>query len=56
MEKKNGSSTNEEENRSEQAMQLASTSVLPMILKVVVELGVLEIMERVGSRALLSPS
>ncbi|KAK3429592.1 hypothetical protein EUGRSUZ_E01092 [Eucalyptus grandis] len=38
------------------AMQLATSSVLPMVLKATVELGVLEILEREGPGAMLSPS
>ncbi|XP_022141288.1 caffeic acid 3-O-methyltransferase [Momordica charantia] len=38
------------------AMQLASASVLPMVLKAAIELDVLEIVARAGPGALLSPS
>ncbi|XP_056173577.1 caffeic acid 3-O-methyltransferase-like isoform X2 [Syzygium oleosum] len=38
------------------AMQLATSSVLPMVLKATVELGVLDILEREGPGAMLSPS
>ncbi|XP_030540238.1 caffeic acid 3-O-methyltransferase-like [Rhodamnia argentea] len=38
------------------AMQLATSSVLPMVLKATVELGVLEILEREGPAAMLSSS
>jgi caffeic acid 3-O-methyltransferase len=46
----------EEENLSQYALQLASASVLPMVLKATIELGVLEIIQRAGPGALLSPS
>lgn len=46
----------EEENLSQYALQLASASVLPMVLKAAVELGVLEIIQRAGPGALLSSS
>jgi caffeic acid 3-O-methyltransferase len=46
----------EEENLSHYALQLASASVLPMVLKAAVELGVLEIIQRAGPGALLSSS
>ncbi|XP_056173968.1 flavone 3'-O-methyltransferase OMT2-like [Syzygium oleosum] len=38
------------------AMQLATSSVLPMVLKATVELGVLDILEGEGPGAMLSPS
>ncbi|RVW91599.1 Caffeic acid 3-O-methyltransferase 1 [Vitis vinifera] len=50
-------STEEEEDSHRQyAMQLVSASVLPVVLKAALELGVLEIIERAGPGALLSPS
>ncbi|KAJ9706409.1 hypothetical protein PVL29_001759 [Vitis rotundifolia] len=50
-------STEEEEDSHRQyAMQLVSASVLPMVLKAALELGVLDIIERAGPGALLSPS
>ncbi|KAL0016166.1 hypothetical protein SO802_003235 [Lithocarpus litseifolius] len=51
-----GASTNEEDSFSQYAMQLASASVLPMVLKAAIELGVLEILDRAGPGALLSTS
>ncbi|XP_059640217.1 caffeic acid 3-O-methyltransferase-like isoform X2 [Cornus florida] len=45
----------EEDNLCHYAMQLVSASVLPMVLKAAIELGLLEIMERAGPGALLSP-
>ncbi|XP_062074022.1 caffeic acid 3-O-methyltransferase-like [Humulus lupulus] len=45
-----------EENHSQYAMQLATSSVLPMVLKATVELGLLDIIERAGPGALLSPA
>ncbi|KAJ8774626.1 hypothetical protein K2173_017072 [Erythroxylum novogranatense] len=45
-----------EEEASLLAMQLASASVLPMILKTLLELDLLEIMARAGPGAFLSPS
>lgn len=59
MENQAGTSTkelDEEENLSQYALQLASASVLPMVLKAATELGVLEIIDRAGPGALLSPS
>ena len=51
------STTNDEEDSvSQYAMQLASASVLPMVLKAAIELGVLEIINRAGPGALLSTS
>lgn len=44
------------ESDSEYAMQLVSTSLVPMVLKAAIELGVLEIIHRAGPGALLSPS
>ncbi|KAF8028073.1 hypothetical protein BT93_E0863 [Corymbia citriodora subsp. variegata] len=38
------------------AMQLATSSVLPMVLKATVELGVLDILEKEGPGTMLSPS
>ncbi|KAM2879550.1 hypothetical protein FF1_015031 [Malus domestica] len=46
----------EEEADSQYAMQLANISVLPMVLKAAIELGVLDIIHRDGAGALLSPS
>ncbi|KAL0016165.1 hypothetical protein SO802_003234 [Lithocarpus litseifolius] len=51
-----GASTNEEDSLSQYAMQLATASVLPMVLKAAIELGVLEILDRAGPGALLSTS
>ena len=51
-----GASSNEEDSLSQYAMQLATASVLPMVLKAAVELGVLEILDRAGPGALLSTS
>ncbi|KAL3738445.1 hypothetical protein ACJRO7_019909 [Eucalyptus globulus] len=52
------SSSNEDESSSIAlyAMQLATSSVVPMVLQATVELGVLEILEREGPDAMLSPS
>ncbi|OMO79911.1 hypothetical protein CCACVL1_13310 [Corchorus capsularis] len=51
------SSTDEEDKQAQQyAMQLVSSSVLPMALKAATVLGVLEIIHRAGSGALISPS
>ncbi|XP_058105058.1 caffeic acid 3-O-methyltransferase-like [Magnolia sinica] len=49
-------STHEEEEECMLAMQLATASVLPMALKAVIELDVLEIMAKAGPGAHLSPS
>ncbi|GAV75116.1 Methyltransf_2 domain-containing protein/Dimerisation domain-containing protein [Cephalotus follicularis] len=49
-------SINEEDNHAQYAMQLASASVLPMVLKATIELGVLDIINSAGPGALLSPS
>lgn len=46
----------EEDGHRQYAMQLVSASVLPMVLKSALELGVLEIIEKAGAEALLSPS
>uniref|UniRef100_A0A5B7BDJ6 Caffeate O-methyltransferase n=1 Tax=Davidia involucrata TaxID=16924 RepID=A0A5B7BDJ6_DAVIN len=47
----------EEEDRQWQyATQLACSSVLPMVLKAAIELGLLDIIERAGPGALLSPT
>ncbi|KAE9451946.1 hypothetical protein C3L33_16173, partial [Rhododendron williamsianum] len=46
----------EEDSHRKYAMQLASASVLPMVLKSAIELGVLEIIAKAGPGALLSPS
>lgn len=46
----------EEKRSSLYALQLASSSVLPMVLKSAVELGVLEIIDRAGPGAMLSAS
>ena len=51
-----GASTNEDDSLSQYAMQLATASVLPMVLKAAIELGVLEILDRAGPGALLSTS
>ena len=40
-----GGSTNEEDSLSQYAMQLATASVLPMVLKAAIEIGVLEILD-----------
>ncbi|XP_039169238.1 caffeic acid 3-O-methyltransferase-like [Eucalyptus grandis] len=52
------SSSNEDESSSIalHAMQLATSSIVPMVLKATVELGVLEILEREGPDTMLSPS
>ncbi|KAL0006499.1 hypothetical protein SO802_014060 [Lithocarpus litseifolius] len=55
-EKQIGASTNEEDSLSQYAMQQATASVLPMVLKAAIELGVLEILDRAGLGALLSTS
>ncbi|KAM6588277.1 hypothetical protein CsatA_010882 [Cannabis sativa] len=47
---------NENENHSQYAMQLVTSSVLPMVLKAAVELGLLDIIERSGPGACLSPA
>lgn len=44
------------EDPGEYAMQLASASVLPMVLKAAIELGVLDVIDKAGPEALLSPS
>ena len=44
----------EHEHEYEYAMQLANASVLPMVLKAAIELGVLVIMKKAGPGALLS--
>ncbi|KAL9403290.1 hypothetical protein Peur_000262 [Populus x canadensis] len=49
-------SSNEEDYHLQYAMQLASASTLPMVFKAVIELGVLEIIEKAGPGALLSAS
>ncbi|KAM0979132.1 hypothetical protein ACFX15_014473 [Malus domestica] len=46
----------EEEADSQYAMQLANISILPMVLKAAIELGVLDIIHRDGAGVLLSPS
>lgn len=46
----------EEEADSQYAMQLANVSVLPMVLKAAIKLGVLEIIHRAGAGAMLSLS
>ncbi|XP_050241760.1 caffeic acid 3-O-methyltransferase-like isoform X8 [Quercus robur] len=51
-----GAFTNGEDSLSQYAMQLATASVLPMVLKAAIELGVLEILDRAGPGALLSTS
>ena len=51
-----GAFTNGEDSLSQYAMQLATASMLPMVLKAAIELGVLEILDRAGPRALLSTS
>ncbi|KAL4651207.1 hypothetical protein ACB092_01G142300 [Castanea dentata] len=51
-----GAFTNEEDSLSQYVMQLATASVLPMVLKAAIELGVLEILDRAGLGALLSTS
>lgn len=55
-ENQKGKSRDEEDKSSQYAMQLASASVLPMLLKAALELGVLDIIQRAGPGALLSPS
>ncbi|RVW14911.1 Caffeic acid 3-O-methyltransferase [Vitis vinifera] len=50
------STEEEEDSHREYAMQLVSASVLPMVLKAALELGVLDIIGRAGPGALLSPS
>ena len=50
-------STDEEDKHAQQyAMQLVSASVMPMVLKAVVQLDVFEIIQRAGLGALLSLS
>lgn len=50
-------STDEEDKRAQQyAMQLVSASVMPMVLKAAIQLGVFEIIQRSGPGALLSLS
>ncbi|KAL4385472.1 hypothetical protein GQ457_15G011420 [Hibiscus cannabinus] len=50
-------STDEEDRQAQHyAMQLVSSSVVPMALKAAIELGVFEIIQRAGPDALLSPS
>lgn len=49
-------SSNEEDYHLQYALQLASASTLPMVFKAVIELGVLEIIEKAGPGALLSAS
>ena len=46
----------EEDSHREYAMQLVGASVLPMVLKAALELGVLDIIKEAGPEALLSPS
>ncbi|MBA0773538.1 hypothetical protein Gotri_008809 [Gossypium trilobum] len=49
--------TDDEDKHAQQyAMQLVSSSVVPMVLKASIELGVFEIIQRAGPGALLSPS
>lgn len=56
-ENQKGKSRDEEDKSSQYAMQPASASVLPMVLKAALELGVLDIIQRGGPGALhLSPS
>nr|TKR75038.1 caffeic acid 3-O-methyltransferase 1-like [Populus alba] len=50
------SSNEEEDYHLQYALQLASASTLPMVFKAVIELGVLEIIEKAGPGALLSAS
>lgn len=50
------STTNEENTHSQYAMQLITASLVPMVLKAAIELGVLDIIHRDGPGALLSPS
>lgn len=49
-------STGEEDHHLQYAMQLSSASVLPLVLKAAIELGVFEIIEKAGPDALLSAS
>ncbi|KAL5831478.1 hypothetical protein ACOSQ4_016832 [Xanthoceras sorbifolium] len=49
-------SVNGQDDPGEYAMQLVTASVLPRVLKVAIELGVLDIIDKAGSGALLSPS
>jgi caffeic acid 3-O-methyltransferase len=49
-------STYEEDYHLQYAMQLSSASVLPLVLKAAIELGVFEIIEKAGPDALLSAS
>lgn len=49
-------SIEEEENHRQYAMQLASASVLPMVLKAAIDLGLLQIIAKAGPSALLSPA
>uniref|UniRef100_A0A6N2ND74 O-methyltransferase dimerisation domain-containing protein n=1 Tax=Salix viminalis TaxID=40686 RepID=A0A6N2ND74_SALVM len=46
----------EEDYHLQYALQLASASTLPMVFKAVIELGVLEIIEKAGPAAMLSAS
>ncbi|KAA8526065.1 hypothetical protein F0562_007835 [Nyssa sinensis] len=50
------SSEEEDDINCQYAMQLACSSVLPMALKAAIELGLLDIIERAGPGALLSPT
>lgn len=50
------SAHDEEDSHRHYAMQLATASTVPMVLKAAVELGVFEIIQRAGPGALLSPS
>ncbi|KAG5255327.1 caffeic acid O-methyltransferase [Salix suchowensis] len=49
-------SSDEEDYHLQYALQLASASTLPMVFKAVIELGVLEIIEKAGPSAMLSAS
>ncbi|KAJ6313945.1 hypothetical protein OIU78_017569 [Salix suchowensis] len=49
-------SSDEEDYHLQYALQLASASTLPMVFKAVIELGVLEIIEKAGPAAMLSAS
>ncbi|KAK3228209.1 hypothetical protein Dsin_008071 [Dipteronia sinensis] len=50
------SGNNGQDDPGEYAMQLVSASVLPMVLKAAIELGVFDVIDKAGSGAQLSPS
>ncbi|KAH7560842.1 hypothetical protein ACOSP7_016730 [Xanthoceras sorbifolium] len=49
-------SVNGQDDPGEYAMQLVTASAVPMVLKAAIELGVLDVIDKAGSGALLSPS